>query len=240
MKEIKLTKGYVALVDDEDYDNLSRYKWHAHFYKLKNKVLVYARRSSWKNKPIYMHREILGISNEKKLLCDHVDQNTLNNVRSNLRVATKAQNQRNQRGNENRLFSRYKGVTFNRRQNSWFSQINGYGKYKFLGYFDDEESAAFAYNQAASQLFGEFALLNKLPENFIGKQKRTLNKSSKYRGVYYDPRMAKKWKMSFSFKGERKHKYYDTEIDAAKAYDLLIKTYRTDTTKLNFHDASST
>lgn len=87
MREIQLTKGYVALVDDEDYDSLIKFKWSAKV----NKHTVYAYRSE-KGKCIWMHRSILNIDNCNDLRGDHLDHNGLNNQRSNLRIATHSEN----------------------------------------------------------------------------------------------------------------------------------------------------
>lgn len=95
MKEIKLTQGFVAIVDDEDYERLSHYKWHA------NKVgydgdVVYARRRSRKGEKgthIYMHRFIMNTADNQEV--DHIDYNTLNNRKSNLRNVSKKDNLKN-------------------------------------------------------------------------------------------------------------------------------------------------
>jgi hypothetical protein len=153
---IPLTQGKFAIVDAEDYGQLSRHKWQAQsrfgtFYA-KRKV----RRSTH-----YMHREIL--KPPDGLICDHKDHNGLNNRKGNLRLCTQAQNVRNRRPNKSSS-SRYKGVTREKRREKstrkWRAQIRFNGKLRHLGIFRNEIDAAVAYDRRAAELFGEFAWLN--------------------------------------------------------------------------------
>jgi len=148
---IPLTKGQVAIVDAEDYEWLSKYKWHA--VKTGDKYYAYRSRNK---RSLSMHRMIM--NEPKGMIVDHKDGNGLNNRRSNLRVCTTSQNHQNRR----RTFgsSRYKGVHWDKKSNKWAAAITDKGKYKFLGHFDDEVEAAKAYDKKASELFGEFAYLN--------------------------------------------------------------------------------
>lgn len=153
VKEIPLSKGYVALVDDEDFELVSGYKWYAQVLK----GVVYA--ASRKDR-LFMHRLILAV--EEELLVDHINHNGLDNRRINLRAATKSQNNANQR---TRLHtSRFKGVCLFVDKRSgwtrWMSQITVNKKNIHLGYFKVEEEAARVYNEAALRHFGEYALIN--------------------------------------------------------------------------------
>jgi len=153
MKEIKLTQGKIALVDDEDFDRLNQFKWCT----LKNGNVFYATRNIRINKKqitIYMQWDIL---NGKYI--DHIDNNGLNNQRINLRFCTNSQNQMNKRKRKN-TSSIYKGVYFNKRDKKWMSYINIKHKFIFIGYFNLESDAAKSYNQKAIELFGEFARVN--------------------------------------------------------------------------------
>jgi hypothetical protein len=93
MKEIPLTQGKVALVDDEDFESIANHKWCAH----QRGNTFYAERSRFGNRggTILMHREILSTS-DTALEIDHIDGNGLNNTRANLRVVTHAENMKNQ------------------------------------------------------------------------------------------------------------------------------------------------
>lgn len=156
MKLISLTRGKQALVDNEDFEELSKYSWQA------NKFFRVSRRTSGKRCDerhyISMHRYIMGVT-DPKVLIDHIDGNTLNNQRSNLRISTNSQNQQNRR-KQLKCSSKYKGVSLDKRKEKWSSYIRINKKLKFLGYFHSETEAAQAYNEAAKKYFGEFAKLN--------------------------------------------------------------------------------
>ncbi len=95
MKEILLTQNQVALVDDEDYENLSMYRWYA----VKQKHRFYTVRSTPRPNRyrIYLHHEILKGKPESGFEVDHIDGNGLNNQKNNLRIVTRSQNAMNQR-----------------------------------------------------------------------------------------------------------------------------------------------
>jgi len=157
MKEIMLTKRQVALVDDEDFEWLSQWKWHAY----KDRYTYYARRNEYKNgkwRTIHMHREILGLY-DAGAKADHKDHNGLNNQRYNLRASTLSQNCANvtKRGNAS---SKYLGVSWNKLERKWRVRVNKEGVTEYYARFDDENEAALAYNVAAIKFHGEFANLN--------------------------------------------------------------------------------
>jgi hypothetical protein len=175
MKEIKLTQGEVALVDDEDYEYLSQFKWN--LFKTKNtKYVFYARgknliNGKWHN--VFMHRLILKPKQDQYI--DHIDKNGLNNQKLNLRICTKAQNAWNKKVQDGRKYKgvreRYpfykyinsKGETVNKiRSKSYQAFIICNKKSIFLGEFKTEIEAAIAYNNGAIKYYGEFANLNKI------------------------------------------------------------------------------
>jgi hypothetical protein len=155
MKEIPLTRGLVALVDDADFEYLSQFKWYAD-------RKGYALRSaphpdgSGRNKSIQMHRDLLGLKHDDPVLVDHEDLNKANNQRYNLRIANKSQNQHNQGIRKNNT-SGFKGVTWNKSFGRWHARIRVNTTRKHLGYFDTPEEAHAAYQKAAIDLHGEFA-----------------------------------------------------------------------------------
>ena len=162
MKEIKLTQGYVALVDDVDYEYLNQWKW---FVRKRNHT-CYAERCAYlgggrKNpirKTIIMHRLIMNTPDN--VLCDHIDHNGLNCQRHNLRNATDAQNRMNVKSSGS---SKYLGVSIRQKgkaKGQIVAQIRHEGKKMHLGCFDSELEAAKRYDVAARYFFGEFANLN--------------------------------------------------------------------------------
>ncbi len=158
MKEILLTQNKVALVDDEDYDELSKYKWRI---KVGDGGLFYARRNkriNGKRIEIPMHRQIM--NTPKGMEVDHIDHNGLNNQKSNLRNCTTQENQFNV--SKIRGKSKYKGVcTYKNGKRELFRVFISINKKQtFIGYYKTEIEAALAYNDAAQKHYGEFAQLN--------------------------------------------------------------------------------
>lgn len=155
MKEIKLTQGKVALIDDEDYDRLNQWRWYA--WRCGN--TYYAVRKK-KNPTIFilMHRLILDTPSDMQV--DHKDRNGLNNQKSNIRNCNNSDNQHNKIGWSK---SGFKGVylnTYKRKTIKFRAMIQNDGKYLHLGYYDTAEDAARAYDKAALIYFGEFARTN--------------------------------------------------------------------------------
>lgn len=151
---IELTRGKVAIVDFEDVEWLSQFKWQC------NDKGYAGRRGG-----IFMHVEIMrrhGIE-PGKLDVDHRDGNPSNNSFSNLRLATRSQNCINAPKPCNNT-SGYKGVTWNARLSKWAARIGCNWERKFLGYYDSPIDAAKAYNMAAIDFFGEYAKLNALED----------------------------------------------------------------------------
>ena len=169
LKKINIsTKKYpdtYALIDDDDYDEVSKYKW----YTKKTTNVKYATR--WfivdnKIKIEYMHRFILKVKNGFDV--DHINHNGLDNRKKNLRVCTRSQNNMNSRKRKNQT-SKYKGVYYNKRDNKWVSQIRHNKKTICVGCFLNEIDAAKAYNKAAKKYYGEYANLNKIKQAYKSK-----------------------------------------------------------------------
>ncbi len=161
MKKIKLTQGQYALVDDEDFERVSQFKWYADWAK--NIKSFYARTSikkeNGKQADMKMHRFIMSCSRDKEI--DHKNHNTLDNQKLNLRICTYRQNHMNRRSNRG-TSSEYKGVCWHIPSKKWRARIMYNGEHISLGLYKNEIDAAIAYNRKAKKLFGEFAYLNKL------------------------------------------------------------------------------
>ena len=152
MKHIKLTKGKLAIIDDEDFIKVNKIKWHFDGNYAANKG---------KNK-IYLHRFVLNAPLNMDV--DHKDLNKLNCQKSNLRLTNQQGNGANRRLNKNNK-SGYKGVYFNNQKKykkPWMAQIKVNYKPIHLGMFRTPQEAALVYNEAALKYFGEFARLNKI------------------------------------------------------------------------------
>ena len=160
MKEIQLTQGKVALVDDEDYDYLNQFKWQANQKQNKRFYAWRGKKINGKYRMIYLHRFILKLT-DKKIFVDHANMDTLDNRKINLRICNRSQNAVNTDKNKINLLG-YKGISFDKRSNKYYSSISVNKKRIHLGTFINPIDAARAYNAAAQKYHGEFANLNKI------------------------------------------------------------------------------
>lgn len=149
MRRIKLTNSNkVALIDDKDYELVSKLKWRLHG----RGVNLYARTSLDGKKPM-MHRLILNPPSGMDV--DHINHNGLNNRRYNIRICTRTQNQANSKPRKGT--SKYKGVLWSNTEKKWRAFIRINSKGRTIGRFDSELEATKAYKKAAIECFGEFA-----------------------------------------------------------------------------------
>ena len=149
-KSIPLTQGKVAIVDDEDYERVSQFKWCV--WRAHN--LCYAMRRVPASHPatIWLHRFILDAPRGKHV--DHISGDGLDNRRSNLRLCCHAENVRNQR--KRKGSSRFKGVSWHKGTRKWTAKIcTAYHRIE-LGYFSSEDDAYAAYCEASAKYHGEF------------------------------------------------------------------------------------
>jgi hypothetical protein len=158
MKEITLTKSLSAIVDDEDFETLSVFSWYAH----NGNGAIYAVRNSrtWNSgvrHTIRMHRVIVGAAPGE--VVDHINGNTLDNRRANLRRCTHTGNSINRKLGKNNS-SGYRGVSHDRRYGTWRASIRADRKQISLGCFATPEEAAMAYDRAAAVFHGAFARFN--------------------------------------------------------------------------------
>lgn len=153
--------GLSAIVDDENFELLSSYRWYA-FKTKTNYYAVRNEKSNGKVNKILMHRQILGCNSSD--VVDHIDHNGLNNTLQNIRVCSIAENNKN-RNKVKQTSSKYLGVTkyVSGKRVRISAVISVNSKNIKIGDFKTEEEAALAYNNAAKKYHGEFANLNKLP-----------------------------------------------------------------------------
>ena len=228
MREIPLTQGKVALVDDEDYEWLNQWKWCLN-------STGYAVRSGTDQgvSLVCMHRQIMGAQTGEQ--CDHVNHDKLDNRRSNLRVCLPRHNNYNKRAQSGA--SKYKGVS-QMPNGRWVVQIgkntksNNPTRISFAG-IKSEVFAARCYDTLARSLFGEFAWLNfpNLP-NVRLPHKRI--PSSRFRGVTFYKRSGR-WKAQMRYHGKMVlQRECESEIGAALLYDEYARRYHGERAKVNF------
>jgi len=157
MKKIPLTKNQIAIVDDEDYEYLMQWKWHAKYNEY-TKTYYAARRGRqdeglmWK-KYIYMHRVLSSCPSD--MFVDHINHATSDNQKFNLRNVTKSQNGMNRGIQSNNTFG-IKGVWQRTENNTWRASIAINGKKINLGKFQTKEEAIEARQEAEERYFGEY------------------------------------------------------------------------------------
>lgn len=162
MKEF-FVKSSRVIVDDEDFDKVSKWRWsiHRQGYVFRMKYAGGGKYNE-KHEIVYLHRFIL--SSREGQIVDHINRNKLDNRKSNLRYSTKSENCANKGKNKNNT-SGYKGVIFMdvTSVNKWRAMIGVHGKRRIhLGCFPSPVEAAIAYNEAAKKYFGKFAYQNEV------------------------------------------------------------------------------
>ena len=143
MKEIELTRGKTALVDDEDFERVNAYSWHAQNSWSQSTWYAVLSGNPW----ISMHRFIMGESNSNRQVL-HLNDDGLDNRRENLKIGTNSDNQ-------HLRWKEAKGYHWESSRGKWKAMINLDGKATYLGRFDKEEDAAMAYQEAKQKVLNE-------------------------------------------------------------------------------------
>jgi hypothetical protein len=161
MKQIPLTRGLFAIVDDEDFERVSQFKWQATGDERRRYYATHGYYVNGKTKHLYMHRFIM--DEPAGMQVDHINGNSLDNRRCNLRVATRQQNRHNSRLNKN-SGTGFTGVTELKGKQARKSRFRAYiihnNKNELIGHFACPIEAAKAYDRRARELRGEFARTN--------------------------------------------------------------------------------
>lgn len=156
MREIPLSNGGVALVDDEDYERIAAAgTWRR---STRKNYVVRGTMRDGKVKTVFMHREVMG--DTAGIYYDHINGNKLDNRRSNLRIATNQQNGWNTPKMRRPCASKYKGVNFKRQHGVWHARVRQMGRDLHCGYFRNQIDAAIAYDMKVRELRGEFGRYN--------------------------------------------------------------------------------
>ena len=152
--------GHKVLIDEDDAHILSRYSWRAPTNRNKTYVRCDTRKQG-KKVYLLLHREILGLKVGDKLQADHINGNSLDNRRENLRVVTPRQNNLNSKKKYSKHGNRFRGIST--RKYGFPSQIRVNGKLQHLGTYKTDVEAAYAYDMASLEHHGEFGRRNFLP-----------------------------------------------------------------------------
>lgn len=243
MKQIELTNGFTAIVDDEDYERASQYNWS---YSKKPVVIQTSITRQGKSTSITLPRFLLGID-DPRIRCAYVNGDVLDNRKSNLKRMTQAEIVAKTGKYSTATSSKYKGVSWEKRRGKWGARIHYRGKNFHLGYFDSEVQAARVYDAAAQELRGKAAYLNfpdqvkSPPQHTFVPKKAGVRKrkgtptTSQFIGVYHKP-SENCWRCQFKHNGKRFRSSHKSEAEAAYAYDKLAIEYRGVDAILNFPD----
>ena len=156
MREIELTQNKVAIVDDEDYDYLSQWKWYAKLDTGTGKFYAARTDRSGTQKTVRMHRVIMKTPDDMET--DHINLDTLYNIKENLRNVSRSQNMMNRNYQKNST-TKAKGVRARYNGRFW-AGIKKDGVNIYIGSYLSLEEASNAYDEKAKELFGEFGRLN--------------------------------------------------------------------------------
>ncbi len=161
MRSVPLQRGYVTLVDDEDFEAVAAIRWCivvSSYGSVHAKVGNAKCRNGVRRLHHFIFERSTGITVPTGMQIDHANGDTMDNRRANLRLCTASQNC------ANRYKTRERRGVYQAPNGKWRASVNSKGKRYHLGYFDDVEQAARARDRKATELFGEFAVLN-FPES---------------------------------------------------------------------------
>jgi len=157
-------KEHMVLVDDEDLNILMRRKWNINTSGKRNKRHYVVRKfyvGGGRERNKFLHRVLMGIDDSPDLFIDHINGNTLDNRKSNLRVCSRVENGRNRMNLDARNWTGYTGVYFDKHAKKWKASICNLGKVRHIGLYKTKEEAVLARRSEELAVFGEFAPRNR-------------------------------------------------------------------------------
>lgn len=166
--EIEIS-GYKVLIDDEDWEKVRQYKWRITPPKKNGEIYMRAHQYvNGRRVDISLHRYIMGCIYKDGKEVDHINHNTLDNRKCNLRFCTGQENNQNRRKPITNTTG-YKGVYVSTGDNRWRARVKHNGKSTQIGTYGSPEEAARAYDAYIISLHGEFAETNFPKENYINE-----------------------------------------------------------------------
>lgn len=163
MKNLILSDGSITIVDEDIFEQVNKYKWRLFGNYVGRKYYSHSENGKSKYKLMYLHRLIM--DTPKGMETDHINRNPLDNRRTNLRICTTSQNHAN-RPSKKGSVSKYKGVRHippsSRAKKEWIAELRINNKTVYLGNYKTEIEAALAYDDKAIEIFGEYALVNRV------------------------------------------------------------------------------
>lgn len=236
--------GYDVIIDESDYEFVMKRKWRiGKSEAARGEFYFYSDRKdpiTKKQIRTSLHRYIMGCVYGDGNKVDHIDRNTFNNSRSNLRITDNTGNNRNKSIQRNNTTG-YKGV-HPREDGKFYASIRIDGKGKHLGVYSSKEECARVYDMVALKLYKEFACTNfpiesysldEIEQTYIHVMSISKRKSaSGYKGVFKNKNS---WEAQIYYDGKARHigMYYTPE-EAARAYDKKALELGRDISKLNF------
>lgn len=162
MKTIELGGGFQTFIDDEDHEELIKYRWRTHRNGRNSFYAAWTTTRDGMGVRVFMHKFLMGAGRGQEV--DHINRNGLDNRKENLRLCTRSQNNINVIKKRRRLYEGPRGVNWHKDRKMWRARIKKDGREYALGYFHSVIEASAAYDRAAKELHGDFAILNNLTE----------------------------------------------------------------------------
>lgn len=236
-------KGFDIIIDDEDYERIMQYKWYTNAYYTSRGYFYLSTKLTINGiyQSVSLHRFIIGGTYGDKLYVDHINGNTLDNRKCNLRKTDSSGNMQN-RKNMKTNTSGYKGVSLYP-DGKYHARIRSMGKKWTIGQSEDPVECARMYDMVAIKMHGEYARINFDKSGYSDEEITRLYNStigvlpitntSGYRGICRQS--SGRWSATVCHNNKTFYLgTYDTQIQAARAYDIMAYKLKGEKAQLNF------